>query len=98
LHHFILGGSFETTYKEMGVVVHTFNPHTWQAEAGGSLNSGPAWHHRTAGKQWTGRVAIPINNCMFRFNPENQSERWSQLIIKHHFKVLILKNRNLQLL
>jgi hypothetical protein len=25
------------------VVVHAFNPSTWQAEAGGFLNSRPAW-------------------------------------------------------
>jgi major histocompatibility complex class I len=26
-----------------GVVVHTFNPSTWEAEAGESLSSRPAW-------------------------------------------------------
>jgi hypothetical protein len=26
-----------------GVVVHAFNPSTWEAEAGGSLSSRPAW-------------------------------------------------------
>jgi hypothetical protein len=26
-----------------GVVMHTFNPSTWEAEAGGSLSSRPAW-------------------------------------------------------
>ena len=26
-----------------GMVVHAFNPSTWRAEAGGSLNSKPAW-------------------------------------------------------
>jgi hypothetical protein len=25
------------------VVMHTFNPSTWEAEAGGSLSSRPAW-------------------------------------------------------
>jgi hypothetical protein len=25
------------------VVAHTFNPSTWEAEAGGSLSSKPAW-------------------------------------------------------
>jgi hypothetical protein len=25
------------------VVAHAFNPSTWEAEAGGSLNSRPAW-------------------------------------------------------
>ena len=25
------------------VVVHTFNPNTWEAEAGGSVSSKPAW-------------------------------------------------------
>jgi hypothetical protein len=28
---------------EPGVVVHTFNPSTWEAEAGGFLSSRPAW-------------------------------------------------------
>jgi major histocompatibility complex class I len=26
-----------------GVVVHTFNPSTWEAEAGGFLSLRPAW-------------------------------------------------------
>jgi hypothetical protein len=26
-----------------GVVAHTFNPSTWEAEAGGFLSSRPAW-------------------------------------------------------
>ena len=25
------------------MVVHTINPSTWEAEAGGALSSGPAW-------------------------------------------------------
>jgi hypothetical protein len=29
--------------KGWAVVVHTFNPSTWEAEAGGSLRSRPAW-------------------------------------------------------
>jgi hypothetical protein len=29
--------------SEPGVVVHTFNPSTWEAEAGGFLSSRPAW-------------------------------------------------------
>jgi hypothetical protein len=28
---------------EPGVVAHTFNPNTWEAEAGGFLSSRPAW-------------------------------------------------------
>jgi hypothetical protein len=28
---------------ELGVVVHAFNPSTWEAEAGGFLSSRPAW-------------------------------------------------------
>jgi hypothetical protein len=28
---------------EPGVVAHTFNPSTWEAEAGGFLSSRPAW-------------------------------------------------------
>jgi hypothetical protein len=27
----------------LGVVTHAFDPSTWEAEAGGSLNSRPAW-------------------------------------------------------
>jgi hypothetical protein len=30
-------------HKLSGVVVHTFNPSTWEAEAGGSLSSRPTW-------------------------------------------------------
>ena len=31
-------------YKsQLGVVAHAFNPSTWEAEAGGFLNSRPAW-------------------------------------------------------
>jgi hypothetical protein len=29
--------------NEPGVVAHTFNPSTWEAEAGGFLSSRPAW-------------------------------------------------------
>jgi hypothetical protein len=29
--------------KWPGVVVHAFNPSTWEAEAGGFLSSRPAW-------------------------------------------------------
>jgi hypothetical protein len=29
--------------KEPGVVAHTFNPSTWEAEAGGFLSSRPVW-------------------------------------------------------
>ena len=29
--------------EKMGMVVHTFNPNTWEAESGGFLNSRPAW-------------------------------------------------------
>jgi hypothetical protein len=30
-------------YLKPGMVVHTFNPSTWEAEAGGFLSSRPAW-------------------------------------------------------
>jgi hypothetical protein len=30
-------------YCSPGIVVHTFNPSTWEAEAGGFLSSRPAW-------------------------------------------------------
>jgi hypothetical protein len=30
-------------YQEPGVVLHAFNPSTWEAEAGGVLSSRPAW-------------------------------------------------------
>jgi hypothetical protein len=33
----------EKTKSELGVVVHAFNPSTWEAEAGGFLSSRPAW-------------------------------------------------------
>jgi hypothetical protein len=29
--------------EEPGIVAHTFNPSTWEAEAGGFLSSRPAW-------------------------------------------------------
>jgi hypothetical protein len=29
--------------KQPGVVLHAFNPSTWEAEAGGFLSSRPAW-------------------------------------------------------
>jgi major histocompatibility complex class I len=29
--------------NKVGVVAHTFNPSTWEAEAGGSLSFGLAW-------------------------------------------------------
>jgi hypothetical protein len=30
-------------FQSQAVVVHTFNPSTWEAEAGGSLNLSPTW-------------------------------------------------------
>jgi hypothetical protein len=30
-------------YRELGIVVHAFNPSTREAEAGGFLSSRPAW-------------------------------------------------------
>jgi hypothetical protein len=34
---------FSKCNTEPGVVVHAFNPSTWEAEAGGFLSSRPAW-------------------------------------------------------
>jgi hypothetical protein len=31
------------SYHQLGMVAHTFNPSTWEAEAGGFLSSRPAW-------------------------------------------------------
>jgi hypothetical protein len=30
-------------HQSQAVVAHTFNPSTWEAEAGGFLSSRPAW-------------------------------------------------------
>jgi hypothetical protein len=30
-------------FIQLGVVAHAFNPSTWEAKAGGSLSSRPAW-------------------------------------------------------
>jgi hypothetical protein len=35
--------SFKNIASEPGMVVHTFNPSTWEAEAGEFLSSRPAW-------------------------------------------------------
>jgi major histocompatibility complex class I len=45
-HSFILYNYFSVLKKAqigLGVVAHAFNPSTWEAEAGGFLNSRPAW-------------------------------------------------------
>jgi hypothetical protein len=34
---------FQGEKKSRAVVAHTFNPSTWEAEAGGFLSSRPAW-------------------------------------------------------
>jgi hypothetical protein len=34
---------FKKKFFLLGVVVHAFNPSTWEAEAGGFLSSRPAW-------------------------------------------------------
>jgi tellurite resistance protein TehA-like permease len=34
---------FNIVYNKPGVVAHTFNPTTWEAEAGRFLSSRPAW-------------------------------------------------------
>jgi hypothetical protein len=35
--------TFKTFVYSRAVVAHTFNPSTWEAEAGGFLSSRPAW-------------------------------------------------------
>ena len=37
------GTGFKELKQELDVVVHTFDPSTWEAEAGGSLSSRLAW-------------------------------------------------------
>jgi hypothetical protein len=37
------GGCIENGLLQLGVVAHTFNPSTREAEAGGFLSSRPAW-------------------------------------------------------
>jgi hypothetical protein len=34
---------FNKDINKLGVVAHAFDPSTWEAEAGGSLSSRPAW-------------------------------------------------------
>jgi hypothetical protein len=36
-------GQNKKVLEKPGVVVHAFNPSTWEAEAGGFLSSRPAW-------------------------------------------------------
>jgi hypothetical protein len=36
-------GRLKNKYKQLGVVVHTFNPRTLEAEVGEFLSSRPAW-------------------------------------------------------
>jgi hypothetical protein len=36
-------GELRRDMTEPGVVVHAFNPSTWEAEAGGFLSSRPVW-------------------------------------------------------
>jgi hypothetical protein len=43
LDFFIFTNFYLKSFCEPGVVVHAFNPSTWEAEAGGSLSSRPAW-------------------------------------------------------
>jgi hypothetical protein len=38
-----LWGEQERKKSSWAVVAHTFNPSTWEAEAGGFLSSRPAW-------------------------------------------------------
>jgi hypothetical protein len=42
-HDFCIFLIIRTDYSEPGVVVHAFNPSTWEAEAGGFLSLRPAW-------------------------------------------------------
>jgi hypothetical protein len=35
--------SYKFPTNVLGKVIHTFNHHTWEAEIGRSLSSGPAW-------------------------------------------------------
>jgi hypothetical protein len=37
------GQLIEIHYAKPGIVVHTFNPSTWEAEAGRFLSSRPTW-------------------------------------------------------
>jgi hypothetical protein len=38
-----LGNTYQIIFYRWAVVVHAFNPSTWEAEAGGFLSSRPAW-------------------------------------------------------
>ena len=38
-----MASKFIVDFQPLGVVAHTFNPSTWEAEAGGFLSLRPAW-------------------------------------------------------
>ena len=42
---------FEENNVLLGIVAHTFNPSTWEAEVGGSMSSRPAWSTGVAPEQ-----------------------------------------------
>jgi hypothetical protein len=63
----------------LGVVVHAFNPSTWEAEAGGFLSSRPAWstkcvpgqpglHRETlSGKKKQQQQIVYLGFCLYLF-------------------------------
>jgi hypothetical protein len=46
---------------ESGVVVHTFNPSTWEAEAGRFLSSRPAWSYKVSSRTTRATQRNPVS-------------------------------------
>ena len=63
------------------VVVHAFNPSTWEAEAGGSLSSKPAWSTTFLDSQdYTMKPCLKTNKQLKAKGEieENKGQVWSK--------------------
>jgi hypothetical protein len=56
---------FKSWPIQLGVVVHAFNPSTWEAEAGGFLSLRPAWFTK-----W-----VPGQPGLYRENPVSKNQK-----------------------
>jgi hypothetical protein len=68
------------------VVVHTFNPCTWEAEAGGFLSSRPAWSTDCSG---TARVT-QRNPVSEKKNNNKQNKQTNKQKNSAHLEMVIL--------
>jgi hypothetical protein len=67
------------------VVVHAFNPSTWEAEAGGFLSSRPAWSTRVSSRTARATQRNPVSNNNNNNNNTKKKTNKNKKIKKQQF-------------